>query len=88
MKNEEIKNQELHYLNSLFICRLDEVSDNIEDMDAVLFQEMKYKICNIISEETFEEIFMAIDECSRALADISHVAGMRFMLHLLDRLKL
>lgn len=87
MKNEEMKNGELHYLNSLFMCRLDEVADNIEDMDELLFDKMKDKICNVIAEETFEEIFIAIDEYTKAFTDISHVAGMRFMLELLCQLK-
>lgn len=87
MKNNEMKNKELHYLNSLFMGRLDEVADNIENMDEFLFDKMKEKICNVIAEETFEEIFIAIDEYTRAFADISHVAGMRFMLELLCELK-
>lgn len=81
MKNEEVKNQELHYLNSLFVCRLDEVSDNIEDMDGMLFDELKEAIIKIVDEEIFEQIFAPIEKYSRALSDMSHIAGMKLMLH-------
>lgn len=87
MKEEKINSRELHYLNSLFVCQLNEVADNIQNMDEILFHKMKEEISKVIDEKLFEEIFVPIDEYARALADISHIAGMKFMLHLLSCLE-